>query len=99
MNVIAIVAALIWLVALYAFVRVAIAWVQLMALAPSGQKISAAFEIGFWNFPAAETRLGPAAAPLIARYRRGFGLFFLCFIPFFVLTILSIALDKIMPQP
>ena len=84
------IAAVIWVVAAYAFVRIAASWVRLVAMAPAGERIPAALEIGFWNFPAAERRLGAAALPLIDRYRRGFYLFFACFVPFFALTILSI---------
>lgn len=93
-SVILAIAAVIWAVAAYAFVRVAIAWARLMALAPAGQRISAAVEIGFWNFAAAEQRLGAAALPLIDRYRHGFYLFFACFIPFFALTFGAILLGN-----
>jgi hypothetical protein len=84
------IAGVIWAVAAYAFVRVVITWVGLMAMAPASQRIPAAFEIGFWNFAAAERRLGAQAVPLIERYRRGFYLFFACFVPFVVLTAVAI---------
>ena len=87
---IGILAALVWLVCLFAFVRVALAWLRILRLVPSGQRMSAAFELGFLNFPAIEARIGAAAIQPLQAYRQGFLLFFGGVGIFMVLVILNI---------
>ena len=84
------IAALAWLGAAVGFGIAAIAWFGVARLAPAGQKLAAALELGFLNFPAVERRLGEKAGPLVRSYRRGFVLFAVCVGVFFVLTLVNI---------
>ena len=61
-----------------------------MRLAPAGQKLPAALELGFWNFPAVLSRLGQAAAPHVAAYRQGFMIFVGAVAVFMALVVVNI---------
>ena len=80
----------VWLVALYAFVRIAVAWLGVVRLAPTGQKFAAALDLGFWNFPSVERRIGAGGAVHIAAYRHGFLVFVVAFAAFMVLVLVNI---------
>ena len=88
------VAVIVWFIALFGFIRVAIAWLGVMKAAPAGQRFATFMELGFWNFPAVEQRLGPTAAPLVHGYKQGFLLFFGAVFGFMILTILNIVLGQ-----
>ena len=80
----------VWLVALLGFGLVAMAWFGAARLAPSGQKVATALELGFLNFPAVERRLGESARPLVRTYRRGAILFAAAIGVFLLLTLINI---------
>lgn len=82
---------LVWLLALYAFVRIAFCWYRVYRAAPAGQGVAAAFDLGVFNFPAVTGRLGDKATPIIASFRRHAGIFAACVAALVVLIVLSIA--------
>ena len=83
-------AALTWLLAAVGFGLAVIAWFGVARLAPAGEKLAAAFELGFLNHPALERRLGDKVRPFVRSYQRGFGLFAICVGVFIVLTLVNI---------
>ena len=85
------IAAIVWLVAVYAFVRIIMAWFGVWQVAPAGQKFNAVLELGFWNFIAVQQRLGAAATAHIASYRHGVHIFMGAIAVFMVLVIVNIA--------
>ena len=88
------VALLVWLVALYAFVRIAIGWYRVYRAAPAGQGIAAAFELSTFNLPAVEQRLGANATSAIEGYRRHFAIFAGCVAALIVLVVVNIVSGK-----
>ncbi|HEY0917878.1 hypothetical protein [Devosia sp.] len=79
-----------WIAAATGAVLAAIAWLGVARLAPAGQGPSAAIELGSFNTPAVERRLGHAAAPFIRSFRRGVVLFFVSAGAFLALVLFNI---------
>ncbi|RUT32893.1 hypothetical protein EMQ25_07090 [Arsenicitalea aurantiaca] len=92
MNVlILILAALVWLVALVGFVQIVRGAVGIARLAPVGTgPVEVLWPLGRLDYPAIEARLGQAAAPHVARFRKGIRYFVMAIIPFFALIIMNI---------
>lgn len=84
------IAVLVWLVAAYAFVRLAAGWLAVYRKAGQGQGVSAAFELGTLNFAAVERRLGVEAAPIVTSFRRHAAIFAGCVGVFMVLLLINI---------
>ena len=64
------------LVAFIAWAMAVLAAINVVSLAPQGEKLSAYFQLGMWRFAALESRLGAAVRPHITRYKRAFFVFF-----------------------
>ncbi|HTN95639.1 MAG TPA: hypothetical protein VL101_01570 [Nordella sp.] len=83
--------------ALTAFIAWSIAGLRALSvarLAPKGEKLSAYFELGRWQFAALETRLGPAVTPHLVGYRRAFLVFFAA-----ICAMLMLALSTLFLKP
>jgi hypothetical protein len=64
---------------LIAFIAWAIAGLSALnvaSLAPEGEKLTAACQLGLWRFAALEARLGETVKPHLMRYKRAFYVFF-----------------------
>jgi hypothetical protein len=81
---------LVWLVAAYAFVRIALSFAHVWRAAPAGQGSKAALELWSLNYPAVSQRVGEAAAPAIATFRKSLGLFAACVGGLIVVVVLNI---------
>jgi hypothetical protein len=64
------------LIAFIAWAIAALAALNVVSLAPKGEKLSVYFQLGLWRFAALEARLGAAVRPHLIRYRRAFFVFF-----------------------
>jgi hypothetical protein len=82
---------IVWLVAAYAFVRLAVSFVRIWRAAPAGQARSAATELWSLNYPAVRQRVGEAAAPAIETFRRSVGMFAVCAGGLIVLVLINLA--------
>lgn len=81
-SVVAAIAVASWCVAVFSALSI-------VGMAPSGQKISTYFALGWWRFAQVESVAGPAAIPHIARYRKAFYVFFGCILAIAVTAILA----------
>lgn len=82
---------LVWLVAAYAFVRLAMSFARVWRAAPAGQGSKAALELWSLNYPAVRQRVDEGAAPAIETFRRSVRLFALCTAALIVLVLFNIA--------
>ena len=82
--------AAVWLIAVYAAIRVFIAWLGIFRLAPDGARLRTMLDLGYWNFPAVRERLGDASSGHIGNYRQGFLIFFSALGTFLLLAIVRI---------
>ncbi len=82
---------LVWLVAAYAFVRVALSLYRIVRAAPAGQGWRTAVELWSLDFPAVRQRVGTSGARDVPRFARSMMLFAGCAVALVVLTILNIA--------
>jgi len=69
---------IVWLVAAYAFVRLAMSFAWIWRSAPVGQGSQAALELWSLNYPAVRQRIGQTGAPAIETFRKSVGLFAIC---------------------
>lgn len=69
-----------WGTALYSLI-------QIVALAPAGQRFGTLFTLGWWKFDKIRATVGPAAEPHIKRYVMAFGAFFVVVIGMAVVSI------------
>ena len=81
---------LVWLVAAYAFVRIAVSLVRVLRAAPAGQGRSAAMELWSLNYPAVQKRTGEAAALAIESFRKAVRLFAVCAGGLFVIVLINL---------
>lgn len=81
----------VWLVAAYAFVRVALSLLAVIRAAPAGQGAKAFAEMMSLNFPAVRQRVGEASDVHVSRFRKSFGLFAGCTAGLVGLVLLNIA--------
>jgi hypothetical protein len=83
-------AVLVWLAAVYGFIRIVMAWAGVARLAAPGSRFAAMLELSSSNFPAVRSMLGSAAEPYISGFRQGVKIFLLAFIPFILLVVVNI---------
>ena len=69
-------AGIIGVVAIGAWIVAVISALSIVQLAPAGQKMSIWFTLGWWRFDKIRAATGPAADPHIKRYVRAFLVFF-----------------------
>jgi hypothetical protein len=81
---------LVWLVAAYAFVRIALSFARVWRAAPAGQGSKAAMELWSLNYPAVRQRVDETAAPAIETFRKSVGLFAACVGGLIVVVVLNI---------
>lgn len=77
-GVLGIILAVVALLAVFAWVIVAIAVVQILILAPKGQKMTVYGKLGWWNMADIRTIVGPAADPHIRAMKRAGIAFIVC---------------------
>jgi hypothetical protein len=63
-------------VAVGAWIVAVVSALQIVRLAPAGQRLSTWFSLGWWRFDRIRAVAGPAANPLIKRYVWSFATFF-----------------------
>jgi hypothetical protein len=66
---------------------------QIVRLAPAGQRLSVWFTLGWWRFDKIRAIAGPAANPLIRRYVWAFATFFVAVV-FIIVISLLVAIDN-----
>jgi hypothetical protein len=64
------------LIAFIAWAIAAFSALNVVNLAPKGEKLTSYFQLGLWRFANLEARLGPQVKPHLVRYRRAFFVFF-----------------------
>lgn len=79
------------LLAVSAWVVAAVSLVRAIALVPKGQRLSALFSSGFWQFEKIRALGGPEVDIHLRRYMYGFGAFFLAIVLGMALGIISAA--------
>jgi hypothetical protein len=79
------------LVAVGAWIVALVSALSILNLVPSGQKLSAWFQIGWWQFDKIKAVAGPAAEPHIKRYTMAFLTFFGAILASFVVVALTIS--------
>jgi hypothetical protein len=82
---------IVWLVAAYAFVRIAVSFARVWRAAPAGQGSDAAMELWSLNYPAVRRRVGDGVAPAIETFRKSVGLFAGCGAVLIVLVLINLA--------
>lgn len=82
---------LVWLVAAYAFARIALSFARIWRAAPVGQGRSAAMELWSLNYAAVRQRVGEAAAPAIETFRKNVRLFAACAAGLVALVLVNLA--------
>jgi hypothetical protein len=70
-GVLGIVIGVVGILGAFAWIIVAISVVQLLRLAPKGQKVSVYGKLGWWKFDDIRSIVGPAADPHIRAMKRG----------------------------
>jgi hypothetical protein len=71
-------AGIVALIAIAAWVVAAISALQIVLAAPSGRKFAAYWDLGWWHHDALRAAIGPAAEKPLRRYRLAFFVFFAC---------------------
>jgi hypothetical protein len=74
--VLGVLAGIIGLVAIGAWIVAVMSALSIVQLAPAGQRMSIWFTLGWWRFDKIRAATGPAADPHIKRYVRAFMVFF-----------------------
>ncbi|MGE3875724.1 MAG: hypothetical protein AB7F74_22445 [Parvibaculaceae bacterium] len=64
------------LVAFIAWAFAALSAINVVSLAPKGEKLAAYFQLGMWRFAPLEASLGAGVRPHLIRYKRAFFVFF-----------------------
>ncbi|MGE0239103.1 MAG: hypothetical protein AB7F09_27245 [Parvibaculaceae bacterium] len=64
------------LAAFIAWAMAGLAALNVVSLAPKGEKLSVYFQLGLWRFAALEARLGAGVKPHLVRFKRAFYVFF-----------------------
>ncbi|MEO7222258.1 MAG: hypothetical protein ABIY37_07275 [Devosia sp.] len=77
-GVLGIILAVIATLGLFAWIIVAISVVQILILAPKGQKLAVYGKLGWWNMTDIRTIVGPAADPHIRAMKRAGVAFIVC---------------------
>lgn len=75
------------LIAFIAWAFAALSALNVVSLAPKGEKLSVYFQLGLWRFAGLEAKLGPAVTPHLVRYKRAFYVFFAVIIAVAALSI------------
>jgi hypothetical protein len=70
-GVLGIIIAVVAVLGVFAWVIVATSVVQLLRLAPKGEKMTVYGKLGWWNFADIRTIVGPAAEPHLIAMKRG----------------------------
>jgi hypothetical protein len=60
------------LIAFIAWVLAAFSTLNVVNLAPKGEKLTSYFQLGLWQFASLEARLGPQVRPHLTCYKRAF---------------------------
>jgi hypothetical protein len=81
---------LVWLVAAYALVRIALSWQRIWRAAPAGQGWPATLELWSLNFPAVRQRVGEAVSGDIERVAGSMKLFAGCALTLVALAVINI---------
>jgi hypothetical protein len=76
MALLGVLAGILGVVAIGAWIVAVMSALSIVQLAPAGQKMSIWFTLGWWRFDKIRTVTGPAADPHIKRYVRAFLVFF-----------------------
>lgn len=84
------IAAVVWLGAAYAFVRMVMALVAVARLAPAGRGLSTALALGWWRYAEVTDVAGQQAVPEVDNYRFALKILGACLIAFFGLVLLNI---------
>jgi len=79
------------LAALAAWVTAVISAIAIIQLAPTGERISSLFRLGWLQFNKLDMKLGPAAQPHLSRYRTAIFVFLGCVIALAAVSILLAA--------
>lgn len=74
------------LIAFIAWAFAALAALNVVNLAPKGEKLTSYFQLGMWRFAALEAKLGPQVKPHLTRYKRAFYVFFAVIIAILALS-------------
>jgi hypothetical protein len=77
------------LIAFIAWAIAAFSAINVVNLAPKGEKLTSYFQLGLWRFANLETRLGPQVRPHLARYRHAFFVFFAVIVAILALSFTS----------
>jgi hypothetical protein len=64
------------LIAFVAWAIASLSALNVANLAPQGERLAAAYQLGLWRFAALEESLGATVRPYIVRFRRAFFVFF-----------------------
>jgi hypothetical protein len=81
-------------VAVGAWIVAVVSALQIVRLAPAGQRLSAWFTLGWWRFDRIRSVAGPAANPLIKRYVWSFAAFFVAVLGTIVISMLIAIADQ-----
>jgi hypothetical protein len=82
------------LIAFIAWAMAVLAALNVVQLAPKGEKLTSYFRLGLWRFADLEATIGPQVTPHLIRYKRAFLVFFAVIVAIIALSSLFLFLES-----